>query len=538
MRILSLHINKFRLFENVTFDLGKYMTVLSGTNSVGKSTLLGILGNSSELKVKSGRPILQKQFRTEFSEIFRMSPKHDKSASNICTITFDNSTNRFCRITWQKDRKTHLPRPRMIPEFKDASNKKRSSKQNWPTLFLGLSRLFPLGESSSISLAHSKYSVIPDQYKTSMINNYKRILSINDPIQDMQSVTLPDVKKKTAFGIVTESYDYLSNSAGQDNLGQILLAVESFRLLKDRAQETYNGGLLLIDEIDATLHPSAQVKLVQYLLKEAKALSLQIVFTTHSLSILNYVAKSLLASSVNPDITENDTNLYYLSTANGALQVITNPSYYTVQSLLEEDPLISQHTKIKVYTEDSEARWFIKNLPGENWEQLRSRIDLLNTEIGNESILSIVKGDPIYFFNKIIILDGDSIQKKKIKDDIDSLNKANQHIFVLPGDQSPEKSILYFLQSDTESANNFFNQQICLNQGITKSYYLHSNDQSAKDDRVALKNWLKKFEQIFQDTHLMEFYTQTHKQEIDNLYVSLKTAYNKIAKSQGLSLIK
>ncbi|MBC3537810.1 AAA family ATPase [Megasphaera hominis] len=66
-----LHINKFRLFRNTDFILGKYITVFSGTNAVGKSTLLGILGNSSELKVKYGRPILQKQFRTEFSEIFK-----------------------------------------------------------------------------------------------------------------------------------------------------------------------------------------------------------------------------------------------------------------------------------------------------------------------------------------------------------------------------------------------------------------------------------------------------------------------------------
>lgn len=88
LKISKLNINNFRLFKNQIFFLGKYITVFSGTNAVGKSTLLGILGNSSELKTKDGRPILQKQFRTEFSEIFKMSQDFDKTKSNILTIYF------------------------------------------------------------------------------------------------------------------------------------------------------------------------------------------------------------------------------------------------------------------------------------------------------------------------------------------------------------------------------------------------------------------------------------------------------------------
>ena len=102
MRIISLAINNFRLFKNTEFFLGKYMTIFSGTNAVGKSTLLGILGNSSELKVKDGKPIIQKQFRTEFSEIFKMSRTYDKTAPNVLTINFSDGSSRVCRITWQK----------------------------------------------------------------------------------------------------------------------------------------------------------------------------------------------------------------------------------------------------------------------------------------------------------------------------------------------------------------------------------------------------------------------------------------------------
>lgn len=50
----KIEIKNFRLFQNQTIFLGKYITVLSGRNSTGKSTLLGMIANSGELKKKDG----------------------------------------------------------------------------------------------------------------------------------------------------------------------------------------------------------------------------------------------------------------------------------------------------------------------------------------------------------------------------------------------------------------------------------------------------------------------------------------------------
>lgn len=46
----SLIINDFRQFNNMEISLGKRLTVIAGRNSTGKSTILGILANSGELK--------------------------------------------------------------------------------------------------------------------------------------------------------------------------------------------------------------------------------------------------------------------------------------------------------------------------------------------------------------------------------------------------------------------------------------------------------------------------------------------------------
>lgn len=65
-----LKLNDFRQFKDMDISLGKRLTVLAGRNSTGKSTILGILANSGELKKKDGTTYADGQFRAEFSEIF------------------------------------------------------------------------------------------------------------------------------------------------------------------------------------------------------------------------------------------------------------------------------------------------------------------------------------------------------------------------------------------------------------------------------------------------------------------------------------
>ena len=74
--------------------------------------------------------------------------------------------------------------------------------------------------------------------------------------------------------------------AGQDNIGQIITAILSFKRLKSNLGDNYKGGILLIDELDASMFPAAQHKLIEFLFKHSSKLDLQVVFTTHSIEIL------------------------------------------------------------------------------------------------------------------------------------------------------------------------------------------------------------------------------------------------------------
>lgn len=90
-----------------------------------------------------------------------------------------------------------------------------------------------------------------------------------------------------------------------------MIAILSFKRLKS-SLDPWPGGILLIDEVDATLHPSAQNRLFELLFQMSRELDIQIIFTTHSLSLLSYIYKCKEANNV----YRTDINIIYLTTAN------------------------------------------------------------------------------------------------------------------------------------------------------------------------------------------------------------------------------
>jgi AAA15 family ATPase/GTPase len=128
------------------------------------------------------------------------------------------------------------------------------------------------------------------------IDKYNEILCLEEHNNNAKFM---NTKEKQRF-ITPESsnYDGESCSAGQDNLSQILTAILSFRELRRNLGDTYQGGMLLIDELDATLHAYTQRKLLELLCTESHDLGLQIIATSHSL----YLVKQAFQSKLKKDI--------------------------------------------------------------------------------------------------------------------------------------------------------------------------------------------------------------------------------------------
>ena len=523
MRIVSLKIKKFRAFKDAEFTIGKNITVLSGTNAVGKSTILGLLGNSCELKADKGKPILQPAFRCEWGELFKMSPNFDTTSSNVASISYEGDSELKYRITWQQNN----TRGRLIPVTTTASGSTSNAKKEHPSLYLGLSRLYPLGEST---IASNTTPTTVDVGSTSFLETYRKILSIHDNIQSVNQVTV-DVTRRTPIGVNTEKYDYLTNSAGQDNLAQILLAVESFKKLKLERGEDYQGGLLLIDEIDAALHPSAQNKLFNYLYEWSKKLDLQIVFTTHSLSLLDH-ARLIAAPMRSSDDAPKPIEIYFLSRANNepTPTIIKSPEPLLYRNLLQETVAFRSAQKIKLISEDEEARWLLRHLLPND---ILNKLNLLSTTVGYNEVLSLSKCDPTYFNTRIIVLDGDIKSERATMTTINSQNLIGHYIYTLPSNKSIEESIFSFLRSDSQACKDYFAQHICLTYGLTYSQFidvdLNAYQRSGKK-REKMKAWFNAHKDQFDDSNLFKFWRDEHEDECNKLIDDIKNAINEISK--------
>lgn len=394
-----LKLNDFRQFKNMNILLGKNITVLAGRNSTGKSTILGVLANSGELKKKDGTTYSNRRFRAEFSEIFHGSKKYDASGSDRIQIDIvDENDNiidyRKFRTAWQNEK--GKDRFRVIPiKFLDGG-KKTEAKMQIPVSYLGLSRLFPIGEANEEKIVKNKINFMDDKQKNWFIEQYKQILSLYDTVTDISNYSIGETDKKKGVGIETDKYDYLTNSSGQDNLGQILMAILSFKRLKLQ-REDWTGGLLLIDEIDATLHPAAQKRLIDLLIKEAKINNIQVVVTTHSSDLLKHICNK---TAHNSDSKNNNVELYYFTNGNRHLEMRRNPEYSTNENDLLVESMLQNANKVKIYSEDAENRWFIKKLVPEYLPY----VDMLDVKIGCDQLLSLYTGDVSYFGNVLINL--------------------------------------------------------------------------------------------------------------------------------------
>ncbi len=473
----EISINDFRLFHNQTLLLGKYLTVLSGRNSTGKSTILGMLANSGEQKKKDGVTYSARPFRAEFSELFKGSRQFDEIGADRFTITLcdENGTEtdyRSFRTAWQtKDssrRKNQvladeqgtasstehrdaepkkLDRFRVIPFKKFENGKKTEAKFDYPVLYLGLSRLFPLGESKDSSISTKSIAFKSEAHKQWFMRHYTAILSMQEDLTQVTNYSIGETDKKSGIGVNTGQYDYLTNSSGQDNLGQILLAILSFKKLREDQGEQWHGGMLLIDEIDATLHPAAQSKLITLFLREARDNGFQIVVTTHSLSFLRDICAKTVYNN-HDDAVNNNVELYYLTNANRRLEIKRNTPFTEIESDLMVNSIVQNSNKIKLYSEDAEARWFLSHIVNEYIPY----VDVLDVTIGCSELINLYKADIQYFGNVLLVFDGDVKENQLNKIPIQT-RKNLGNILLLPGGKRPEEVIYnYLLSLDSDHA--------------------------------------------------------------------------------------
>lgn len=304
IKIDKIRIQNFRLIDDITFNPSRGLNVIAGKNGTAKSTLLGMIaqGFSFNNKILSipGFEDIKEIKKEDFSKNFNPDIA-DKYYAYNSILTYlgnnfeSNSAEHFklsaSDVRGKKHCTVHLNtgdyfniestfHNKSIPRLVTRRSTKESSNYVHPVIYLGLGRISPIVQSNNTDIT----LIIPDNIKQLIHTQYESILL--KPYENNLKGFDTSIKNKKTAAFLPNNRTIEMISSGEDNLGQILLSVFSFKKLKETLKEHYKGGILLIDEIDATLYAAAQIKLIDFLLEYSKILNLQIFFTTHSMVIL------------------------------------------------------------------------------------------------------------------------------------------------------------------------------------------------------------------------------------------------------------
>lgn len=80
-----------------------------------------------------------------------------------------------------------------------------------PVIYLGLSRLFPIGEANENKISANSIKFIDEDQRNWFVEQYTKILSIYDNISNVNNYSIGETDKKRGVGIETDKYDYLTN---------------------------------------------------------------------------------------------------------------------------------------------------------------------------------------------------------------------------------------------------------------------------------------------------------------------------------------
>ncbi|NRD07193.1 ATP-binding protein [Lactobacillus delbrueckii subsp. bulgaricus] len=540
--IKEIRFKQYKKLKEVAVHLSKNVTAISGENGTCKSSILHVISNSYKKVDKNCDWVKDKDCLTNINGVNSyMNPKIESlaretmgeyrdpavgvSGSLYSVEYFNNIELNFRRHNAQK-----LGRYSLKPKY---GNNMHERLPSCPVIYLGLPRLVPYGEFDNDAAISKGKKSLPGKYQKELINLYKDFT--NYDISLMRTQKLGDLKYRTEFTSCEQGIDSNTISAGQDNLFVILTALISLRYYFDSIESKRPvESILLIDEIDATLHPAFQIKLLKLLREYSENYKIQIVFTTHSLTTLE-------------DSLNHRDNVLYLVDLKDSVSIMSDPDIYKIkmqlQTLTAEN--IFQDKIIPVFTEDKEARLlldFIFNYfenKYSTFRDVRRFFYMIDANIGADSLRGIFKDDKLIknTGRAICILDGD--QNKDLTNCIASLPGTNFGKKKSQG-LSPEKLLFkysYYLYSER---NNFWINDYVIRKGFSKTWYeerIKKVLDKFEQEKNAKNNKPREFyKKLFNDN--IEFFKMAFKHWLNNpknesslnsFYFDLRALFKKVA---------
>jgi len=490
--VQRISVVKYRKLENLVFQFSKRVNVISGTNGTCKTSLLHMVSNSYQAVTRKCDWVLDKSCLDVIKQVNSLiNPKiesltkgdkvHNDPANGIKGTIFTVDYFERSSIEFRKHNSKLNNRYAVKPWYRPGTTEKLPF---CPVIYLGLARLYPFGEYLNDEAVQEIKKNLPSEYQQLITTIYKSLSGIN--VSSVSSQKLGDIKTRADFESDKEGIDSNTISAGEDNLFIIICALISLKYYFDNITSSNDvESILLIDEFDATLHPSLQERLLKIFRQYSDAYKIQIIFTTHSLSTVEVALKN------------KDNVIYLIDNVSNAV-IMDSPDIYKIKRHLSgitgDDIYLNK--SIPVFTEDAEARLFMRIL-FEYYEEskpefasVRRFFHPVDANIGCKNLISIFSDS--YLLQTTMkcacVLDGDQC------------TDLNKYIITLPGGDSPEKVIMSYAQQLYDNGSSFWTNPIILDLNYGKA---HFRDE-VKPDIDSISTKLQELRDTGESTHGVE----------------------------------
>ncbi|MCL9792672.1 AAA family ATPase [Neisseria subflava] len=478
---------------------------------------------------------LYKNHMIKVPEDKHIDPNHSLDLEDFDNNSLSSSSEPLINI-W---RLRIIPRTQQLPntpEIEVLDEKlKGAGKMPIPTLYLGMSRMTPIGEFDAELIDKKTIKKMNGEDKNFIVNSFKDVLYFDESDNEITAHSFSSSKKSSY--LPSFPYHSFTVSLGQDSLSSIVTALASFNYLKRTSPQTYSGGILVIDEVDAGLHPRAQEKLINLLHTQARKLNLQIILTTHSLTVI----KTILSKNEHPG--EKVNGVVYLQDSNFP-RIMENPTYTKIKNdMLVLAPLEDKPETIKLYFEDDEALFFFKQILKykniiHDKDYFGKELELISLSVGCNILLDLHKGDS-YFQSVILIPDNDVFSSESNRKTIEE----NPNICPLPNDstftdntrhteRNPEMILYRFLQRKLEGHNDNFWKQM---PGAYTSDYVRDRVMTltSNSNRDENKKWFQDNVNFIEKSGIIEKWCGENETQVDMFLERIVEAVNIVSCSKS-----
>lgn len=545
--ISKLSIVQYRKLKGLDLDFCPGVNIISGTNGTCKSSVLHMISNAYKRAKQSANPRMldgacvstiariNAGMNCKIESLVRGDKKYRDPARGIVGTLFTINYENGLALNFRRHRSEQNFRFAVKPNYAPGTHEKLPEM---PVIYLGLPRLLPRGELADDVATRRVGKQLPVEYSNELADLYKRLTRIEMGAKHVVS-NVASLKCCEEFETTVQGVDSNTISSGEDNVLCILRALVSLRYYYEKlsAKTGLTESVLLIDELDATLHPSLQIELCELLRKYAKDYKIQVVCTTHSLALLEDV------------LTKGDKVIYFIDDFNH-ISMMPDPDIFKIRMHLKNCTRrdLYEGRKIPVLAEDDEARVVLEALFDRIFSResgmghLRTHFHFVKSFIGADNLKTIFEDECLSVKStSFAVLDGDKNQDLK------------NNLLVLPGAKPPEQFLFEYgkrLCHGSEDA--FWHSPAVADNGYSRIYFnrierdwedmerkindLHAQRRSAEGvRRKETKAIWGKYKSFF--VELMKFWVAdaSNQREIEDFAKRLKIMFKKTATANGIN---